>query len=171
MNWLGRLVAELVLPEDRVLDLGCGILAPFGGKRLQCKEHLGIDVFKPYLDRIGPPTVLGELPGALASFADRTFDVVLMLDVLEHLPKAEAVKTLQEAGRIAHRLQIVFTPDGYVPQSAYEAWEMAHNPAQAHLCGFAISELEAVGFRCEVRDTAGPKHECIPGILAVKVCA
>jgi hypothetical protein len=67
-TWLGDLIRPRVRPNDDVLDLGCGIMPATGG-RLTCRRHVGVDAFAPYLDLIGPPTVLGRLPGACEPYS------------------------------------------------------------------------------------------------------
>lgn len=169
MNWLGAIVGRLCLPSDEILDLGCGIMQATG--RLSVKRHVGVDAFAPYLDYIGPPSVLGKLPEVTKQFADRSFDVVLMLDVVEHLEKDNALDLLREAERIARRLVIVFTPDGPCPQDHWDAWGLGDNILQAHLSAFAFDELSSMGYACErYSNTLDPPNEII-SVFAVKSCA
>jgi hypothetical protein len=146
-NWLGNLVADRVRLGDEVLDLGCGIMPATGG-RLNVKRHVGVDCFQTYLERIGPPTVLGNLPDVARRFGGRSFDVVLMLDVVEHLEKPDAIMLIREAERIARREVVVFTPDGFCPQGPLSAWGMGENAAQSHRCGFTFDELAGMGYAC-----------------------
>jgi hypothetical protein len=137
---------------------------PATGGRLLCKRHVGVDSFQPYLDRIGPPTVCGNLPSAVAEFRPRSFDVVLLLDVIEHLDKSDAGDVLWMAEQIARREVIVFTPDGFVPQEGYGAWGMGDNPDQAHKCGFTFEELTDAGYAC-TRHANGTQQQ--GGIVSV----
>lgn len=168
-NWLGDIVAGMVLSGDEVLDLGCGIMPATGG-RLAVKKHVGLDSFQPYLDRIGPPTINGRLPGALEGMADKSFDVVMLLDVIEHLEKSEALAAITGAERLARRMVILFTPEGFVPQHGYEAWGMADNADQAHRCGFGFDELSGMGYECRRLANGTQQQGGITSVLGVKKC-
>jgi hypothetical protein len=167
LNWLGQFAAARVGVADTVLDLGCGIMPATGG-RLACRRHVGVDCFRPYLDRIGPPCVLADLPGGLDGFADDSFDVVLLLDVVEHLEKPAAMTLIGEAERIAGREVILFTPDGYVEQRGWGAWDMPDNPAQAHRCGFTFDELAGMGYECTRHRNGTAQAGPIVSVLGIK---
>lgn len=169
MNWLGELVAARVRPHDDVLDFGCGIMPATGG-RLAVKRHVGVDSFQPYLDVIGPPAILARLPEATKLFDDNSFDMVLLLDVVEHLSKADAIATIIDSERIARREVIVFTPQGFVPQAGWGAWDMPHNEDQAHLCGFNLSELEQAGYVCSLHDNGTQQVGPIISVFGFKQC-
>jgi GT2 family glycosyltransferase len=169
-NWLGDLVAAHVRPDDEVLDLGCGVMPATGG-RLPCRRHVGVDCFEPYLDRIGPPTVLADLPRGLESFAAGSFDVVLMLDVIEHLDKPAAMELIRRAERIARREVILFTPDGFVEQRGWPAWNLPDNPAQTHRCGFAFDELIGMGYECTRYPSGSLQAGPIVAVMGAKTIA
>lgn len=159
MNWLGELVGPHIKPTDFVLDVGCGILLPTGKL---CAVHIGLDIFPDYLEKISGevPTMLGQAPQSLALFVDGSYDVVLLLDVLEHMTYAEAMQSIVMAQRIARRKVLAFTPEGHIPQDGWDAWDMPHNPHQEHKCGLVVEDLEAAGFEVtrhpNVSDQAGP---------------
>lgn len=107
-----ELIAELVPRGSRVLDLGCGsgeLLAHliehrgcsgYGIELADAKVHAslarGIDVIQ------------FNLEDGLALFEDRSFDVVLQLDTLQHLRNTE--KMLRETARVG-RIGIVSFPN------------------------------------------------------------
>jgi hypothetical protein len=167
-NWLGELVAARVRASDEVLDLGCGIMPATGG-RLTVR-HVGVDCFRPYLDRIGPPSVLGALPEVAEGFADQSFDVVLLLDIIEHLEKPAALALIAHAERIARREVILFTPDGCCPQVGFDSWGMGHNDAQAHRCEFTFDELAGMGYECSRHANLTLQQGKIVSVVGVK-CA
>lgn len=148
MTSLGNRVQELVTESDTVLDLGCGIMlhtrADKDGPRLKCKSILGMDAWRPYLENIKRdfPVIHGDLT-RLDSFLDESFDVVLLLDVLEHLTENEALKVLDEAKRIAHRKVIGLTPKAFDSnhQQPGGAWGLGDNPLQEHLSVIAHEEF------------------------------
>jgi hypothetical protein len=169
MNWLGALLAPRVRWNDAVLDLGCGILQPFGGKRLPCLRHVCVDTFCPYLDKLGPPALQAALPGAVDAFADGSFDVVLLLDVVEHLDKPDALAAIAGAERIARREVVVFTPDGPCKQDGFDYAGLGYNPAQAHRCSFTFDELAAMGYACTRHRNGTLQVGAITSVLGVKV--
>lgn len=113
---------------DTVLDLGCGLMLDimdfcptYPKSKLHCKELIGVDAYKPYLDWLngkGIKTVHHDLRELPLPFPDKGFDVVLMLDVLEHLDSVEqATKLVNEAKRVARKTIFVVTPRHYDPKT------------------------------------------------------
>lgn len=107
-----ELIAELVPPGSRVLDLGCGdgeLLAHLCEHR-QCSGY-GIEISDANVlacTQRGVNVIQLNLEEGLALFDDRSFDVVLQLDTLQHLRNAE--KMLQETARVG-RIGIVSFPN------------------------------------------------------------
>ena len=107
-----ELVAELVPPGSRVLDLGCG-----NGELLaHLREHRGCTGYGVEIAdanvlacvQRGVNVVQFNLEDGLALFEDRSFDVVLQLDTLQHLRHTE--KMLRETARVG-RVGIVSFPN------------------------------------------------------------
>jgi methionine biosynthesis protein MetW len=107
-----ELIAQLVPSGARVLDLGCG-----GGELLaHLFEHrgcsgYGVEIADANVLRCvqrGVPVVQLNLEDGLALFDDRSFDVVLQLDTLQHLRNTE--RMLQETARVG-RIGIVSFPN------------------------------------------------------------
>jgi methionine biosynthesis protein MetW len=105
-------IGSLVPEGSRVLDLGCG-----GGEMMAwLKQHRGCTGYGVELDdanvlkcvQRGVDVVQLNLEEGLALFADRSFDVVLQLETLQHLRNAE--RMLQETARVG-RLGIVSFPN------------------------------------------------------------
>lgn len=107
-----ELIAELVPPGSRVLDLGCGdgrLLAHLCAQR-QCSGY-GIEISDANVaacTQRGVNVIQLNLEEGLALFEDKSFDVVLQLDTLQHLRNAE--KMLQETARVG-RIGIVSFPN------------------------------------------------------------
>ena len=106
------LIAELVPAGSRVLDLGCGngaLLAHLQQTR-QCTGY-GVEIADDNLlacARRGVNVVQLNLEDGLALFEDRSFDVVLQLQTLQHLRYTE--KMLRETARVG-RIGIVSFPN------------------------------------------------------------
>ena len=107
-----ELIAELVPPGSRVLDLGCGngeLLAHLQTHR-GCSGY-GIEIADDNVlacAQRGVDVIQLNLEDGLAIFEDRSFDVVLQLETLQHLRNTE--RMLRETARVG-RLGIVSFPN------------------------------------------------------------
>lgn len=79
-------------------------------------------------------------------FVEKSYDLVLMLDIIEHLEKAESLALIETASRIAKVAVIVETPEGFVPQNI-DIWGHGGDEWQTHRCGWEKAELEGLGFQ------------------------
>ena len=169
MNWLGELVRQEIGEGDSVLDLGCGTLQATG---VLGARHLAVDCFRPYLDEIKDRTLTlhAFIPLALEMFPARSWDVVLLLDVLEHLRKDAALSALTLAEHVARKKVILFTPLGMVAQVGFNYAGFGFNPWQEHRCGFIVSELEQRGYSCLLHDNHSLQAGEHKGIYGVRPC-
>ena len=107
-----EIIAALVPPGSRVLDLGCGngeVLAHLARTR-GCSGY-GIELDDANVHaalRQGIDVIQLDLEEGLALFDDRSFDVVLQLDTLQHLRNTE--RMLRETARVG-RIGIVSFPN------------------------------------------------------------
>ena len=107
-----ELIAELVPPGSRVLDLGCGdgeLLAHLQRTR-QCSGY-GVEIADENVlacTQRGLNVIQLNLEDGLAMFEDKSFDVVLQLDTMQHLRNTE--KMLRETARVG-RIGIVSFPN------------------------------------------------------------
>ncbi len=107
-----ELIADLVPKGSRVLDLGCGngeLLAHLRDHR-QCSGY-GIEIDDANVlacTRRGVNVIQLNLEEGLAMFEDKSFDVVLQLDTLQHLRHTE--RMLRETARVG-RIGIVSFPN------------------------------------------------------------
>jgi len=115
-----ELIAELVPPRSHVLDLGCGngeLLALLRERR-GCRGY-GVEIAHENVlacTKRGVNVIQLNLEEGLAMFDDRSFDVVLQLDTLQHLRNTE--KMLRETARVG-RIGIVSFPNfGHWPNRA-----------------------------------------------------
>lgn len=149
MNWLGRHLQSYISKDDTVLDVGCGIMQAttdvLNGKKsllgkrdiLQCKHLLGIDPHRDYL-KVACKTfpVVQMKVNELDRFVDNSYDVVICLDVLEHIELDDALWAMHQMERIARKKVIIYTPSTFHQneQNAKDAWNMGANSLQLHRC-------------------------------------
>jgi methionine biosynthesis protein MetW len=107
-----EIIADLVPAGSRVLDLGCGS----GELLAHLQRHKGCsgygveiaDADVPRCVQRGVNVIQLNLEEGLALFEDRSFDVVLQLDTLQHLRNTE--RMLRETARVG-RIGIVSFPN------------------------------------------------------------
>jgi methionine biosynthesis protein MetW len=107
-----ELIAELVPHGSRVLDLGCGsgVVLAHLCKHRGCHGY-GIEIADTNVLQCmqrGVHVIQLNLEEGLALFDDRSFDVVLQLDTLQHLRNTE--RMLRETARVG-RIGIVSFPN------------------------------------------------------------
>jgi len=130
---------------ESVLDLGCGSSSPLQFCK-NIKHGTGVEIFKPYLEASREKKIHAEYIESKiedVNFPEKSFDAVLMIELLEHLPEETGHKMLEKAGKWARKKVIVSTPNGFLPQGAYDG-----NPFQKHLSGWSLKRMESLGFRC-----------------------
>jgi len=92
-----------------ILDLGCGYGAYSLALAAEGRRCVGCDINMDYLK----PARTAGLPVAAVDsklpFPDRSFDTVLLLEVVEHVPQIEAI--LKEAFRVARRNVLLTVPN------------------------------------------------------------
>ncbi|MDP2587567.1 MAG: SAM-dependent methyltransferase [bacterium] len=138
-----------------LLDVGCGAYSPIKSFSAQSKQRLdatGVDAFGPSIERsradgIHNYYVQMDILKIAERFAPtrpgaRHFECVLASDVIEHLPKEDGYKLLDQMESIAGKRVVVFTPNGFVRQGEYDK-----NPWQVHRSGWTRAEFEQRGYR------------------------
>jgi hypothetical protein len=127
------------------LDLGCGVISPIRhfSSRLYA---VGVDCFLPAIkiskmNGIHSDYIYTDILNALDSFLPESFDCVIALDLIEHLKKEEGYRLIKLMNKVAKKMIIIFTPNGYVSQDALD-----NNPWQIHRSGWTISEFNKIGF-------------------------
>lgn len=128
-----------------VLDVGCGYPSPiknFSGRFWS----VGVDLFLPSLQKSGADHIhneylLGNILDIDKFFQPDSFDCVLASDVIEHLPKEQGLQLMQKMEAIAKRKVIIFTPNGFLPQSSYDG-----NKWQEHKSGWEVKEMQKHGY-------------------------
>jgi len=132
---------------ESLLDVGCGGFSPLKDLNKKLKRSVGVDGFKPSIDKAierkthSENKVINVLE-LTKHFKDKSFDVIVALDLIEHLTKEEGNKLLEDFEKIAKKKIIIFTPNGFVPQGEYDG-----NTYQVHKSGWGFKEMQKKGFK------------------------
>jgi len=140
MNWLGRIISKEIKEEDKVLDLGCGIMQAtmytLEPDRIKCKLVVGVDAYEPYIKRISNienvVAIHAFTEDIIDGFMDKSFDIVIALDFLEHLEECEIDVIVGEMERIARKKVIIYTPKEFKKQDTLNPYGMGENELQQH---------------------------------------
>lgn len=130
---------------ESALDLGCGPSSPIQYCR-NIKHSVGVETFRPALEEARKRKIHTEYIEKRieeVDFPEKSFDAVILIEVLEHLPEDAGYAMLKKAEKWARKYVIVSTPNGFLPQKKYGG-----NPFQNHLSGWDISTMKKLGFRC-----------------------
>jgi SAM-dependent methyltransferase len=113
LNWIVRYSAAMALLDERgwaagsILDVGCG---PHG---LSCVRpellFVGLDV--EFGERVSPTMTAIKAPPGRLPFADESFDTVLSLDTLEHIPPPQRALFVAELGRVSAGRVVLACPE------------------------------------------------------------
>ncbi|UCH62681.1 MAG: class I SAM-dependent methyltransferase [Fidelibacterota bacterium] len=141
------LAKEIIGSCETLLDLGCGASSPIQEFAAALQYTVGVDYFKPSLKKSEGKKIHDEyrLMNVLeidTEFEENSFDCVLAYDLIEHLSKEDGLKLISMMERVARKKVIVYTPNGFLPQRAYDG-----NQYQIHLSGWEIEEMKAMSFR------------------------
>lgn len=134
---------------ESILDLGCGPDSPI--RHVEAPRKVGVEAFAPYVEMSRKLGIHDEYVAADlvdVEFPEKSFDAIVMIEVLEHLEKADGEVVLERLERIARKKLIVSCPNGFLEQGSHDA-----NPYQVHRSGWTIKELTARGYT--VRGMAG----------------
>ncbi len=136
-----------------ILDVGCGL--SLKSQYVEAEVRVGVDIHRPFLERIEttvPYVVINEDVLSLDKlFLPRSFDLVLLLDIVEHLEKEDALRLLEMVEAIARVAVIVETPKGYVPQNI-DIWGWGGDIYQTHRSDWHPEEFLQRGYHVFLRE-------------------
>lgn len=100
-------IKNLKIPKPSVLEIGSGSLGivPYLGRPVTAVD---IDFSGPQID------LLTKVRGSAVKLpiVNQSFDVVLMIDVLEHIPEDKRLQAIKEAIRVTKYLLVIAVPCG-----------------------------------------------------------
>lgn len=129
-----------------LLEVGCGDHSPVAWFEHKPETSIGVDLFEPALERSRAAGIHDEyrrldVRELGAHFEPDSVDVVLALDLIEHLTEAEGFRLLEDMERIARERVVVFTPNGFLEQGEYGG-----NPWQVHRSGWSARRMRQLGY-------------------------
>jgi len=135
-----------LLPQGRILDLGCGVGHSF--HLLAPRETVGVDIEPSALEGQDRETVVADMRAL--PFEDGSFDGLISVQSVEHVPDGEAV--VREARRVVRPggVAVFQTPNRLTFARADEIIDPYHyveyDPEQLRaLCLTAFDEVELLG--------------------------
>jgi hypothetical protein len=139
-NNIGDILVMATQGTESLLDLGCG---KGGSSLIQCPVKVGIDGFKgyekDYVSQTGGIFVHNNIKYVRQYTADKSYDTVILWDVIEHLEKQDGIKLLADIEMIARKQIVVFTPNGMMEQNE-DPWG-DNNEMQIHKSGWLPEEF------------------------------
>ena len=137
-----RLLSQELTKSDVVLDIGCGPKSRLSD--YDVSYSVGVEVFDPYIEEAKKAHTHDELIKADCTTLEikpKSFDVVLALDVMEHLGKQDSICLLDKMKSWARKKVIITTPNGFSPGHPADG-----NIFQMHKSGYTVDELRGLGF-------------------------
>jgi hypothetical protein len=104
-------------------------------------DLLFYNLLKKCFENVQTVLELGAGKDSYVNFKDRDYKIIAF-DLIEHFEKNEGYQLLKDIVRVAGVRVIVFTPNGFVPQSATD-----DNPFQEHKSGWTYQEMKKSGFK------------------------
>jgi SAM-dependent methyltransferase len=155
------------LPNDFtnkiVLDIGCGY-GDWGflirTRKKGIPELIGLEIWQPYIIKIRQMSIydhLIKLKLPFIPFKDKTIDISVGCEIIEHLQKDAGLKLLTELERVTRQLIVVS-----VPINLPSGWiaSLDNNPYQMHCSNWTPKDFMDRGF--------GIKYaSLLPGALGV----
>ena len=125
-----------------ILDLGCGPNSPV--KDASASMKVGVELFGESLEEskkrgIHQQYIQEDI--LKVNFEPKSFDAIVMVDVIEHIKKEDAIVLIKKMETWARKKIILLTPQGFVHQEDH------HNPLQNHLSGWEVEDFEKLGFK------------------------
>jgi hypothetical protein len=135
-----------------VLDIGCGIRPQ---KYISPKVHICWEPFAPYLEHLQTvltgttsPQYIYVKAGwaeAVEMLPPQSIDTIFLLDVVEHLDKAQGLQLLELTKPIARQQIVIYTPLGFLPQhspNGKDVWGFNGGAWQEHKSGWLPEDFD-----------------------------
>lgn len=143
-------VTDATANGESLLALCAGVGFELGSAR--SSRIVAVDISDAYVDRLSQsfPDVEAVCADALEytrSLPDNSFDVVSIIDGIEHLEKEDGLTLIEEMKRVSSGKILLFTPEGFVKNEPHSAWGIdGQDQYQVHRSGWQVDELKSLGF-------------------------
>jgi SAM-dependent methyltransferase len=141
-----RLLIDELVGCKSVLDLGCGPSSLLQYVK-DIEWSVGVEVWPDYIRQSKAAHIHSEYRMQdimTLSYPSGAFDVVMLIDVIEHIEKRDAYKLLASVEGWASKKVIIVVPNGFVPQGDICG---DGNKKQYHISGWKPAELTELGYR------------------------
>lgn len=157
--YLAALIDKLLSSNNKrylaVLDIGSGSGRPWSVASIFLQDSSS-EISLTAIDAVSPEAhgfenlrepktftqVQSSLFEALANTPDSSFDLVVCMDVIEHLSRADGYRLIYEMNRITKEALALSCPNGFMWQPPSK-----ENPFQAHISSWSPRDFREVGFR------------------------
>ena len=150
---------SLIKPSEKVLEIGPGIRPYIFSFTPKIRVYIEPSPeYAKYLHSMTnlEPGSLVICEGALEFLArcqNNSFDLIILVDVIEHLEREDGLKLIEELERVTRKKYVVFTPLGFMPQD--------YNGAEADPWGMSATELQTHKSGWHPQDFKNSKHVVI----------
>lgn len=154
LDLLGRM-KDLPLQSSTVLNLGAGICGSPISEQLHflpCRRLINVEKFEPYMDQLKQMQFAAQtvefhqkdIRDYVNDPAMPEVDFTLLIDVLEHLTREDALQLLDVLKRKTRRRILIWLPLGECPIEPFH-----DNPYQVHLSTWFTDDAAFAGARVE----------------------
>lgn len=102
-----------------ILDVACGL--SLRSKHIPASLRVGVDIYPEYFKHIESDVPYAVIKHDVRKLLDvvpeKSFDLVIALDIVEHLEKEEALQMIRDLEKIARKAVVIETPEGFIPQN------------------------------------------------------
>jgi SAM-dependent methyltransferase len=145
LSYHGKLRRACFGEFDSVLDLGSGSGARFCVTKQDrvIPFSVGLDINRKKIENCHSKRIYSCCVVADARklpFKQRSVDVVLCLDLVEHLPKREGRRLIEEVVSVAKKQVIIHTPNGFMATPSEDSFE-------EHISAWNVDDFRSYGFR------------------------
>jgi len=139
------------LEANNILDVGAGY-GVFGGI-VKKARNVSLHAVEPFLnyDLNHYDYVSNITWGQFYKITDTKYDVLVSTEMIEHLPKPEAMEFLSESQKVANKV-IIATPYHWEEQEAYD-----DNEYQVHQCIMTVKDFTNNGYKVSLLGTIAKK--------------
>lgn len=140
-----KIIQNFALDTTSILEIGAGKNSYFH-KYLRNYTITGFDIYEKSLiqaKELGKIDnyVVGDVNKLEIYFTDKSYDLVCAFDLIEHLKKEDGYSLILNMERLAKKMIVIYTPNGFQYQPA-----SVDNPYQEHKSGWSFDEMKEMGF-------------------------